>query len=123
MKDIKYYILEAYDKKIVIPAFEYNVITKSLEAYKDNDERKKNEGNGRPSKDQLDKVIEYLEDKKNFKYVGKLYEKEYRIPPFEYYTILQALEAYVDNDDRKNNQGNGRPTDEQMKNVIKWFKK
>ena len=46
-----------------------------------------------------------------------------RIPPFEYSVILQALEAYVDNDDCKNNQGNGRPTNEQMKNVIKWFKK
>lgn len=121
MKGIKQYITEKYEKKIIIPSYELSVINQALDAYKTNDERKNNQGNGRPSDKQLNDVIKYLDDKKNYKYVGNKYEKEYQIPPYEYSVINQALDAYKTDADRKNNQGNGRPSDKQLDDVIKWF--
>ena len=60
MKGIKQYIAEKYEKKIIIPSYELSVINQALDAYKTNDERKNNQGNGRPSDKQLDDVIKWF---------------------------------------------------------------
>lgn len=54
------FLLEKYERYFEIPPFEYEVIMQALEAYKDCDDRKKNEGNGCPSLKQLDMVIEFM---------------------------------------------------------------
>ena len=68
MKDIKNYLInEKYERVFEVPPFEYEVIKKALTAYKDNDDRKKNTGNGAPDDKQLDKVIKWFSDYKNYK--------------------------------------------------------
>lgn len=122
MKNIKEYINESFGLKIInestgikiiMPPFEYAVILQSLRAYAENNAS---------GKEQADSVIEYLEDFKNVKWVGRRkIDREFRISSDKVSIISKALEAYIDNDDRKNNQKNGRPTDDQLNNVIKWF--
>lgn len=60
MKNLNEYINESYERYFAIPPFEYEVIMQALEAYKDCDDRKKNEGNGCPDLKQLDGVIEFM---------------------------------------------------------------
>lgn len=68
MKDIKEYMVnEKYERVFEVPPFEYEVIKKALNVYKDNDDRKKNAGNGEPDDKQLDKVIKWWSDYKNYK--------------------------------------------------------
>ncbi len=67
MKSIIAKINEKYERVFEIPPFEYEVIKKALNAYKDNDNRKKNAGNGEPDDAQLDKVIKWFSDYKNYK--------------------------------------------------------
>lgn len=113
MKNITNFINESAGTKIIMPPFEYAVILQSLRAYAENDASQK---------EQVDSVIEYLEDFKNIKWVGKRkIDQEFRLSSDKVSIISQALEAYIDNDDRKKNQKNGRPTDDQLNNVIKWF--
>ena len=64
MVDLKDYVMEKYERKFEIPPYEYEVIMKALRAYKDNDERKKNAGNGEPDDKQLDGVIKFMENGK-----------------------------------------------------------
>ena len=62
MKNLKDYINEKkYDYHCVIPPFNMEVIKRALRAYKDNDDRKKNEGNGRPTKDQIEDTLKLLD--------------------------------------------------------------
>ena len=113
MKDITKFINESAGVRIVMPPFEYAVILQSLRAYAENDAS---------HKEQADSVIEYLEDFKNIKWVGRRkIDQEFKIPSDKVSVISQALEAYIDDDDRKKNQKNGRPTDDQLNKVIKWF--
>lgn len=119
MKDIINFINESVNEssgvKIIMPPFEYAVILQSLRAYAENDDSQK---------EQADSVIEYLEDFKNVKWVGRRkIDQEFKLSSDKLSIISQALEAYIDNDDRKNNQKNGRPTDDQLNYVIKWFNK
>ena len=68
MKDIKNYLInEKYERVFEVPPFEYEVIKNALNAYKDNDDRKNNAGNGAPDDKQLDKVIKWWGDYKNYK--------------------------------------------------------
>lgn len=114
MKAINTYINESACAKVVMPPFEYAVVIQSLEAFAENDASQK---------ERAELVVEYLEDFKNFKWVGrKKLEKEFRLPSDKVSVISKALEAYTDNEDRIKNQGNGRPTDDQLNQVIKWFK-
>jgi len=113
MKDIVNFINESAGVKIIMDPFNYAIILQSLGAYAEND---------KSQKEQVDSVIEYLKDSKNAKWVGrKKLDQEFRISSDKVAIISQALEAYIDNDDRKNNQGNGRPTDTALNSVIKWF--
>lgn len=119
MKDIVNFINESVNEsagvKIVMDPFNYAIILQSLRAYAENDETQK---------EQIDSVIEYLKDPKSKKWVGrKKLDQEFRISSDQVSIISQALEAYIDNDDRKNNQLNGRPTDKGLNQVIKWFNK
>lgn len=72
MKNITEYIDEArgkyppYTLMVAIPPFEMSVIKKALEAYKDNDDRKRNEGNGRPSLKQLNDILDWLDSQRNY---------------------------------------------------------
>ena len=113
MKDIAKFINESAGVKIVMDPFNYATILQSLGAYAENDASQK---------EQADSVIEYLNDYKNVKWVGRRkIDQEFRLSSDQISIISQALEAYIDNDDRKNNQGNGRPTDTALNQVIKWF--
>ena len=68
MKDIKNYLVnEKYERAFEVPPFEYEVIKQALTAYKDNDDRKKNAGNGAPDDKQLDNVIKWWSDYKSYK--------------------------------------------------------
>lgn len=67
MKQIDNFITEKYERVFEVPAFEYEVIKRALNAYKDNDYRKKNQGNGCATDKQLDDVIKWWEDSKNYK--------------------------------------------------------
>lgn len=67
MKQIDQFINEKYERVFEVPPFEYEVIMKALIAYKDDDDRKKNQGNGRASDEQLDKVIKWWGDYKSYK--------------------------------------------------------
>lgn len=68
MKDIKNYLInEKYERVFEVPPFEYEVIKQSLEAFKNDDNRKKNTGNGAPDDKQLDKVIKWWSDYNNYK--------------------------------------------------------
>lgn len=114
MKAINTYINESAGVKVVMPPFEYAVVLQSLRAYAENDTLQK---------EQADSAIEYLEDFKNIKWVGRRkIDQEFRLPSDKVSVISQALEAYIDDEDRIKNQRNGRPTDDQLKRVIKWFK-
>ena len=65
MKNLTDYITEKkYDTRIVLPPFNKQLILQALEAYKDNDDRKKNEGNGQPTVQQIDDTIELLKNAK-----------------------------------------------------------
>lgn len=72
MKNITEYIDEArgkyplYTLMVAIPPFEMSVIKKALEAYKDDDDRKRNEGNGRPSLKQLNDILDWLNSQRNY---------------------------------------------------------
>ena len=113
MKDIVKFINESAGVKIIMDPFNYAIILQSLGAYSENNESQKEE---------VDSVIEYLKDPQNAKWVGKKkLDQEFKISSDKVSIISQALEAYIDNDDRKNNQGNGRPTDAGLNQVIKWF--
>jgi len=73
----------------------YAIILQSLEAYTKNNEAQK---------EQVNSTIEYLGDVKNKKWVGRRkIDQEFRLSSDQLSIISQALEAYVDNDDRKNN--------------------
>lgn len=63
MKNLESFILEKgkYDQTFDIPPFEYQVLMSALKAYKDNDERKKNQGNGHCTDEQLEKVIKFFD--------------------------------------------------------------
>jgi hypothetical protein len=54
-------------------------------------------------------------------FVNEAYERRFDIPPYEYEVIMKALRAYLDNKDRKKNQGNGEPTDKDLESVIKFM--
>lgn len=115
MKAINRFINESTGVRIVMPPFEYAVILQSLKAYAENDSSKK---------EQADSVIEYLEDFKNIKWVGRRkIDQEFKITSDKIDIISQALEAYIDDETRKNNQKNGKPSDDQLNYVIKWFSK
>lgn len=64
MKTLQNFINEKYERYFAIPPFEYEVIMQALRAYKDCDDRKKNEGNGCPDLKQLDMVIKFMEKTK-----------------------------------------------------------
>lgn len=52
------------------------------------------------------------------------YDQTFTVDPLQYQIIMNALQAYKDNDDRKKNQGNGQHcTDEQLDKVIKFWDK
>lgn len=68
MKNIKEFLItEKYEKIFEVPPFEYEVIKHALESYKNDANRKKNTGNGEATDDQLDKVIKWWSDSKNYK--------------------------------------------------------
>lgn len=114
MKNITKFINESAGVKVIMPPFEYAVVLQSLRAYAENDASQK---------EQVDLTIEYLEDFKNFKWMGRhKLDKEFRLSSDKVSVISQALEAYIDNEDRIKKQGNGCPTNNQMNQVIKWFK-
>ena len=46
MKNLTECINEAYESHFDIPPYEYEVIMNALRAYRDNKDRKKNQGNG-----------------------------------------------------------------------------
>jgi len=113
MKDITKFINESAGVRVVMPPFEYAVVLQSLRAYAENDASQK---------EQADSAIEFLEDFKNIKWVGRRkIDQEFRLLSDKVSVISQALEAYMDDEDRKKNQKNGRPTDDQLNQVIKWF--
>jgi hypothetical protein len=57
---------EKYERRFDIPPYEYEVIMKALRAYKDNDARKKNQGNGEPTDKDLEGVIKFMEKNGKF---------------------------------------------------------
>lgn len=72
MKNIAEYIDEArgkyppYTLMVAIPPFEMSVIKKALQVYKDDPDRKKNEGNGHPDMKQLNDILNWLNSQKNY---------------------------------------------------------
>ena len=66
MKDIKSILNEAYERHFDIPPYEYEVIMKALRAYRDNKDRKKNQGNGEPTDKDLEGVIRFMKEKGRF---------------------------------------------------------
>lgn len=65
MKNLDDFVNEKkYDYHCVIPPFNMQIIRQALEAYKDNDDRKKNEGNGKPDIKGIDDTLELLNKSK-----------------------------------------------------------
>lgn len=72
MEHLQTYINEArgkyppYTLMVAIPPFEMSVIKKALEVYKNDSERKKNEGNGHADLKQLNDILNWLNSQKNY---------------------------------------------------------
>ena len=66
MKGLKDMLNEAYERHFDIPPYEYEVIMNALRAYRDNKDRKKNQGNGEPTDKDLEGVIKFMKEKGRF---------------------------------------------------------
>lgn len=72
MEHLQSYINEArgkyppYTLLVAIPPFEMSVIKDALNSYKNDKDRKRNEGNGQASLKQIDDVLNWLDSQKNY---------------------------------------------------------